>query len=1463
MRNNIKGRTIIACVVASVLAGGYSSLAQADPSAYQKDRQMMSAQGGNANSAVSQNNSAQALAPVENTAQLSTNVQANNQSQIEAPAPTQSAEPNTQTNAAHSFTPANGNSINAANAQTTTDSLLKQARFWHDKYQLSLARQSLNRVLLTDPENAEALYLMSLWSSEVGDNEVAEQYRRRLEIAHPRDSRVQTLKNEKDLATYSKDQLNKARSLAASGNIPAALQAYRQIFPSGQVPRSLLNEYYLTMSGDPAHFNEAVAGVGNYIKKNPNDTEAKVTYGKLLTYSDQTRRNGIEVLDYYAKDSQEADKALRQALLWLTPTDSDEKYYKSFLNRHPYDVDVRNRLATALTDSLNSSAYSQFRQQNTAQAKAQFEKVLQRDPNNLAALEGLGYLNQANGDYREAAALLSRASNVTSDSSKQVKLVLDAELNNARALEKAGDVHGALERTLAVSKMKGGNSIDVTLYRASLERKLKLHQRAEEDLKAVLAVDPQNEGAGEMLYYTLRDQGKTAEAKALLATLPIKLNQTIAKREAVPVDPSVSLRQKAKQQERQGDLIGAAATLERATTVSKDPWIRHDLALIQHKMGNDADAQANLMRLLANGSNASTFAAASLQSELGDSRAALATINRIPASYNNKGLSTLRTSLAVRAGMSDAENYLKAGQKAAALNTLAGLERNTANLSAADLGHMAYLYMQAGNTNKARALADSAYAKGINSSASINDYADLISVYNSLGMYQQAQALASNPTLTANSDPSKLSALNNGQVIREADKLRLAGRSADAYDLLFNALQSSPQDPALMGAMARIYHDNGMYNEAETIYDRVLMLDPTDEGAITGAINTAIANNHEQRAMELAQRLNNSDPQTLYLKARVAKENHNYREAITYLRQSKSMLEGTPYISSHLATGAATVANGAPSAVHAVNNPFRNKNEYTARNQSNTPGMPWELSSSTAKVDPASMYMFDTNEIDRRKTLGDVNNMLHDLYEITSTSVSLDVAGRQKDGEDGLSNVSEIRGSVKLSTPVFNDNRLTATVTAGSMNAGTSRTSSQRKLGTQALAMGAQTLATRLNAFNDAAKVAVQMDNAAATTAEDGTVVNDHTYAKNLAKQIYGNEDQYQKIIDMSGRGHVTAQEMASINFTSATWINGIQNLLNNFGLDGSNNAQMTALTYNYTDNTYGSGAYRKSIRDNGLEFNLALSGEHYRADIGSSPLGKDGSTFVGGIYVHPEIAKDTELRLNVERRAVADSVLSYYGVKDDYSGTFFGGVTKNGGSLGLAWDNGSYGAYANASYYYYKGENVRNNHMYGLQTGVYVRPINNSIQTLQAGLSLEYMNFAHNENLFTAGHGGYFSPKDYYSIAIPVDWKRIYNENLELSLGASLGYQSYSNQAEDYFPTNASWQSTLNTLAANGLAQTARFEAEDKSGVSGSVRLGLDYQVTDAFSVKANFNYSSFGDYKETNEMLTFKYLTGVDSFF
>lgn len=1439
MTRTINRRTAIAvAATAALCAGCYAAFAASDAD-YQRDRGIM--QRPSASQAASQNAQAQSTA----AAQPAPTAPA----QDSQAAPGSSLSQNAAPAAQHSFSPQNGSQQAAAGDQNTVKSLLKQAHFWHDKYQPAMAAQSLNRVLLADPDNADALYLLSLWASETGDSEGAERYRRRLEVAHPRDSRLQSLQNEKDLSKLSKDQLRRARQLAASGNIPGALQAYRQLFPNGNVPRSLMNEYYLTMSGDPSMQQQALQGVASYIRQNPTDTDAKITYGKLLSYNEQTREAGIEVLDYYANDSQDADKALRQALVWLTPTEQSEKYYRNYLNRHPNDTEVRNRFATAVADQMNQSAYSSFRSQNTAQAKAQFEDVLKRDPNNAVALEGLGYLLLATGNYQQASDYLSRASSVNRDLPKKQKFAYDAQFAKARALEKAGDLQGAENAADALEKLPGGDAKALNLYRASVERKLKLYQKAEDHLRAVLADDPSNKAAGEMLYYTLKDAGKSAEAKAAAASLPQDLREAIAKREAVPPDPAAGLRRQAQSALASGDEAGAIAALERAASLKpSDPWIRHDLADVLHRAHRDAEARENLSRLLGAASPAALFAAATLQSKWGDLRGASDTMKRIPASYNARGVSDLRRSLALRAGMADAENYLASGNKAAALNTLQGLERNASGMQSPDLGHLAYLFLKAGDSAKARMYADRAVQGGISSGASLSDYADTVTVYNELGLYDRARAITQDQNLIANSDPSSLATMRNGEVIRQADRLRTQGRSADAYDMLYGALQQSPQDPDLMCAMARIYQDNNRLDEAEVIYDRAMDLAPSSEAAVKGAINAALANSHEEKALALSQRLSMaSDPDTFYLKARVAAGNHQYRQAITYLRQTKSMLEGTTYIADPLATGAASTPVQA-AATHAYNNPFRNDNELTARNQTNTPAMPWEASnSSSTAVDPASAYMFNTDEIARRRTLNDVDKMLREMYDITATRIQLDASGRQKDGEDGLSKVNGMRATLQASTPLFNDNRITASVSVGSMKAGSPTADSNRKVGTNPQGFGLQALVNSLNSLNDAARVAVAADEASGGT---GTAV------ANLASRMNMSSSDIRSI---AGRGHTSYAEFEA----AASSQTAMENLLREFGFGNSASpiTQIYALTYNFHDDTYGSTP-GDSVSDQGAEVNLALSGRFYRADIGSTPLGKDNSSIVGGIYLFPKITPNTELRLNFERRAVDDSVLSYYGMKDNYSGMFFGGVTKIGGSVGFAWDNGSYGAYGDVRYYRYQGENILDNHMWGAGLGAYTRPINNSVQQLQVGVDFQYMDFLYNENHFTAGYGGYFSPQDYYSIAIPVNWKRIYDRNLELQLGASIGYQSYTNEGGWYFPTDAMAQGIMESLTDLGLAPEASFASEDKDGISGSLRFGVDYRLTDAFSISGHVNYNTFGEYKEGSEMLNFKYLTGIDSY-
>ncbi|WP_206515009.1 cellulose synthase subunit BcsC-related outer membrane protein, partial [Xanthomonas perforans] len=81
------------------------------------------------------------------------------------------------------------------------------------------------------------------------------------------------------------------------------------------------------------------------------------------------------------------------------------------------------------------------------------------------------------------------------------------------------------------------------------------------------------------------------------------------------------------------------------------------------------------------------------------------------------------------------------------------------------------------------------------------------------------------------------------------------------------------------------------------------------------------------------------------------------------------------------------------------------------------------------------------------------------------------------------------------------------------------------------------------------------------------------------------------------------------------------------------------------------------SLRDSGAGLALSYENGSVNLDIGSTPLGFEETNLVGGIHWQPEIAENTTLNFTAERRAVKDSVLSYAGAYDAYSGDTWGGV--------------------------------------------------------------------------------------------------------------------------------------------------------------------------------------------------------------
>lgn len=73
------------------------------------------------------------------------------------------------------------------------------------------------------------------------------------------------------------------------------------------------------------------------------------------------------------------------------------------------------------------------------------------------------------------------------------------------------------------------------------------------------------------------------------------------------------------------------------------------------------------------------------------------------------------------------------------------------------------------------------------------------------------------------------------------------------------------------------------------------------------------------------------------------------------------------------------------------------------------------------------------------------------------------------------------------------------------------------------------------------------------------------------------------------------------------------------------------------------------------VELALALSGDSYKLDVGSTPMGSGISSVVGGVKWSPKLTEHSTLDMTLERRAVKDSLLSYVGTEDTITGKKWG----------------------------------------------------------------------------------------------------------------------------------------------------------------------------------------------------------------
>ena len=206
-----------------------------------------------------------------------------------------------------------------------------------------------------------------------------------------------------------------------------------------------------------------------------------------------------------------------------------------------------------------------------------------------------------------------------------------------------------------------------------------------------------------------------------------------------------------------------------------------------------------------------------------------------------------------------------------------------------------------------------------------------------------------------------------------------------------------------------------------------------------------------------------------------------------------------------------------------------------------------------------------------------------------------------------------------------------------------------------------------------------------------------------------------------------------------------------------------------------------------GVAVAIGYETDNMRVDIGTTPLGFPVQDIVGGIKINGSLSP-FYYSLNLARRPVTSSLVSYAGARDPVSGEVWGGVRSIGTDLSAGFERGRFDTFANVGYHLLTGKNVLANTQLEFRTGINWEFIRQENMRLSAGLAITNWRYRENLSHYTFGQGGYYSPQNYRSLALPWRWSGR-NGSWSYLLKGSVSTSNSDVKDMPYYPTDGALQ--------------------------------------------------------------------------
>ncbi|HAI24616.1 MAG TPA: hypothetical protein DCM35_08845 [Alcanivorax sp.] len=1432
--------------------------------------------------------------------------------------------------------------------ESSLDALFSQATFWRANNRPDLARDALERVLAVEPDNARALRGMGELALAADDRDGARQWLDRLRERAPGSEDAARLQAALRREQISNGDLMEARALAKAGDAGAAVARYEALFDGAGPPPDLALEYYQTLAGVDARWREARDGLQQVVRRNPDDPAARQALAEVLTYRQATRDQGIEQLAGLWRDQERLQVIApwRQALLWLPQEPASADALRDYLAVRPDDEVVRERLDSVLSGSGGAAvadAYDALEAGRLSAARRGFQGVLEDDPDSAEAVAGLGLADLRQGRFGAAERRLARAIRMAPDRRDDWAPALEdarfyGRLAEARALNEQQNYDQALQAVIPLARAGGRRGRDAALLQGDILLAQDRPQVAETVFRDLLESDDANSDARVGLVRALMAQERYDEANRIYAELPAEERMRYG---YVRDQQSQVLRERAQALIDDGQVYAGEALLHEAVAAApRDPWARLALAKRMQARGQSGQAAAMLEPLEApDAEPEALLAAAQFAADQGRWQHALDLLDRLPADARDSDTQALRRRVENGARMAELARVFDSGDRWRIQSELERLYAEPPE-TPAQTGQLANFLVERGESSLALTLVRKDLAKGLDRGAP-KDFVPHALVLGRLGYDREAGELLRELERRAERRPGGAGAFADARrtlSVAAVDHARQGGDFARAYDEAVMALSSDPDNEALVLALGRVYQEGGLHREAATTYDWLLARPGPQLPARRAAVANALAMDDVDRAEQLLEEAAPlDDGELLLLAARTARRSGDSRSALALAEKAAD---------AHYRDNRA----GAPTALAGSANPFRKSAGKTPENRwlaladgdggndepradvwlpgqrapgnegqhwrppvreqavaASAPSAGYYQPGAASRQAPAPTPVQESARAEAR-----IDRFREDVRQDIAPRVETGLALRNRDGESGLSELTEVSGELAFSGVPFRGGRFRGVVTPTFLNAGSVSGSASERFGFGPLSDGAASLAGTLDgAYDLIAEVgqsADQLESAGANLDEAEmafdtaqvdfeqaeaayqTALADPTSTVQELAALEAAVAVEQADLDEAGTQFVNAneqREIAETQFDNANDLDVLAELgidldalsdkqrafiddflVSNFGsadfsLEADTPEEFEARSQAVRDligglqaraNGYARGAAAGNQTEAGMGVGFGYQGRAFAADIGSTPFGFEITNLVGGLSWAPKLGRNGRFILAGERRAVTDSLLSYAGVEDPGTGDRWGGVTRTGGRLGLTFDNGPLGLYGDLGFYHYDGHNVADNQSVEASLGGYLRPIREDGRELKTGVNVRYMSFDENLSKFTYGHGGYFSPQDYVSLSFPIEYSEDYRR-WTWSATFAPGFQSYSSDAAAFFPTLAEEQFWMEILASSGVIDSAYYAAESESGFGVNLGAGLDYRLSPGLKLGTRLGYDTFGDYSETKASVNLNY--------